>query len=199
VTPLAAAAELARLLAPGQDTALELGGATAVLEAIAGQQLTADVQSAPGRPLDDREAALLRPGPRDVPCRRHGILRTADGLPASAVTAVFLPRRIPGPARASLGITPAGTAVAGRVNVPLGRALRGFGVRRRQIEAVPGSGPGDAAGGATALDSAGLLEAEMPLALVTERIYAGFLAAFPPPWPRLAALAGPAAPREPRG
>lgn len=178
-----AAAELARLLAAEQDISFEIGDTTAILEAIAGERLAAAVHSVPGRCLDDREEALLRPRPRDVPCRRQGILRTASGIPAADVTAVILPRRLPGPARAALGVTPAGAEIAARRGAPLSRALRGFGVRRRQLEAVPGDGR------PAALRSVALLLTHLPVALVTETVYAEFLAAFPPPWPGLRAAA----------
>jgi hypothetical protein len=177
-----AVAALARLLAAGRDTPIELGGATAVFEAIARGPVTADVLSTSRHELTDGERELLRPGRRDIAARRRGMVRTGNGVRVAEITAVLLPRRIPGPARFALGITPAGTVVDGRCHVPLGRALRGLGVWRQQIAVTVTPGYTNADGVSLVLHSEALLQHSSPVAVVTERVCLDFLEAFPLPW-----------------
>ena len=178
-----AAEELTALLAAQESTPIELGGATALFEAISGGKVTAEIRSSGRCQLTDDERRRLRPGASDTAFTRHGTLRTAGGVPVAEVTAVILPRRVPGPARPDLGITKSGTPLDGARSIPLGRALRGRGVAREQIEARLTPGARDAAGAPQALYSAALLRIAVPLALVTERVYEEFLDEFPPPWP----------------
>jgi hypothetical protein len=187
-----AAQELAALLAAQDSTPIELGGATALFEAISGGKVTAEVRGGGRRQLTDDERRRLRPGSSDTACSRHGVLRTAGGVPVAEITAVILPRRVPGPARPDLGITASGTPLEGARSIPLGRALRGRGVTREQIEARLTPGAQDASGARLALYSAALLRIAVPLALVTERVYEEFLEAFPPPWPVPAEMLRPA-------
>jgi hypothetical protein len=177
-----AVAALARLLAAGRNTPIELGGATAVFEVIAGGPVAADVLSTGRHELTGDERELLRPGRRDIAASRCGMFRTANGVPVAEITAVLLPRRVPGPARLALGITPAGTVVDGRCRVPLGRALRGFGVWRQQIAVTATPGYTNADGQSLVLYSAALLQHSSPIAVVTERVCLDFLEAFPLPW-----------------
>jgi hypothetical protein len=182
---LDAAEALARLLCPGEDTALELGGATAILESIAGSRLTADVLATARHELTDGERDLLRPGRDNIAIRRRALLRTASGIAAVEATVILLPHRVPPAARADLGISRTGALRGGHRNIPLGTALRGLGVRRLQLQAACTPGHADAAGAAQALYSQAALHLAAPLALVTERFYLGFLEAFPPPWAAL--------------
>jgi hypothetical protein len=97
--------------------------------------------------------------------------------------------RVPEPARPALGITPNGygqhTPPNGQVPTPLGRALHGLGITREQLNAAATPGHLDETGSEIAVRSTARLwtPSGWPLALVTERIYAQFLAAYPPPWP----------------
>ena len=171
-----AARALARLLRPGEDTAIELGGATAILESIAGGRLTAEVLATARHELTDGERELLRPGRGDIAIRRLALLRTASGIPAAESTVILLPHRVPPAARPDLGISRTGALKGSQRNIPLGTAVRGLGVRRLQLQATPGDA------GDQALYSQAVLHLAAPFALVTEWFYAGFLEAFPPPW-----------------
>ena len=68
---------LARLLRPGEDAAIELGGTTAVLESISGSRLEAEVLALEPHELTAAEAALLRPGRDGAAALRRVLLRTA--------------------------------------------------------------------------------------------------------------------------
>ncbi len=95
---------------------------------------------------------------------------------------ILLPRRVPGCARAMLGIAESGAALPGPSGAPLGRALRGLGVRREPLEARLTPGLHDTTGEEQVIYSAARLWLGAPIAVVTERVYRSFLAAFPRPW-----------------
>jgi hypothetical protein len=184
--------ELARLAAGDQP--IETGGATAVFEAIARGRLTADVMTYPAGHLGAEHAGLLQVvSPADLHVRA-GVLLCAAGVPVSQVTTLVVTSRVPERARASLGITRAGTLAPVPGGTPLGRALRGLGVRREQQSVVLTPECRDAFGSEQALRSCALLRSAdgLPLAWVTERVYARFLEAFPPPWPDVPAVRTPA-------
>jgi hypothetical protein len=89
----------------------------------------------------------------------------------------------------ALGITPSGhvqhTAQNGQSHPPLGRALHGLGITREQFSAIATPYHIEEAGTEIAVVSTARLwtPSGWPLALVTERVHAQFLAAHPPPWP----------------
>jgi hypothetical protein len=178
--------ELARLLCAAGDEPIE-SGATALFEAIAGGRLTASVLTRPASRAAAREKKLLRVRDGEAMHVRAGVLLRAGGVPVAQVTTLVVNARIPGCARASLGVTASGTLMPVPGRTPLGRALRGLGVRRDQRDAVVTPGCTDAFGARLAVRSTALLRTAdgTPLAWVVERIYAGFLEAFPPPWPRV--------------
>jgi hypothetical protein len=187
----AAARELARLLGAGACCPVERGGATALLAAIAGQRaLAADVAVRQARDATQEERDLLAwPRLSDLH-RREGLLRTSSGLPVALVTALVVTSRVPPPARPALGVTPAGLLACGapprqaRSQAPLGRAVSGCAVSREQLAVAVTPGCLDEAGDEVALRSCARLwlPSGWPLAVVTERVYAGFLDAFPLPW-----------------
>jgi hypothetical protein len=172
---------LARLLRPGEDTAIELGGTTAVLESIAGTRLEAEVLALEPHELTAAEAALLRPGRDRSAALRRVLLRTSGGIPAAEATVILLANRVPAAARTALGITKGGRPAGGRHSMPLGTALRGMGVRREQLEVTPTPGRTDAAGAAQVLHARAVLHAAAPIALVDEWFFGAFLEAFPVP------------------
>lgn len=181
----AGAQSLAAILATRQDAALEQGGLAALLESIAGEPLIDDVTLTARHDLADDVREQLRPGRRDNACGRSGLLRTASGMPVAAVAADLLARRVPAPVRPALGITPAGQPLDGhRSGPPLESVLRGMGVRWVQLGVLAGPGLTDS-GIAVALYSRALLRAAQPIGIVTVRVHADFLTAFPPPWSRL--------------
>jgi hypothetical protein len=171
------------LLARQPGRPVEACGATAIFTAICGQAITADIQFRGARPPTAREQLLLQaPG---VPAvhERRGTLQAAPGMPVAEITAVLLPSRLPRAAGELLGITGSGDAPPAGDEVPLGRALRGLGVRREPLQARLTPGASDASGQEQVIHSASLLWLGGPVALVTERVYRSFLAAFPGPWP----------------
>jgi hypothetical protein len=189
VTTRTAAQELARLLLRAGEAPIEDGGATALLEAITGAPLTADITIRPATGLSDEERALLgTPHPADA-CRREGFLHCPGGTPVARVTALVVTGRVPEPARSTLGITPCGhpprLVQEEHSHTPLGQALRGLGISREQLAAtVTIAHPDDGDNEISVLSSARLWRPSgWPLALVTEQIYTQFLNAYPPPWP----------------
>jgi hypothetical protein len=179
--------DLASVLEVMGDQPIESGGATAVFEAISGRRLTADVLSSPASRVSPDEKSLLQVHGREILHVRSGVLRCPGCIAVAQVTALVVNARIPDRARASLGVTRSGQLMPVPGSTPLGRALRGLGVRREQRTVVLTPGCRDAFGARLALRSSALLRSAqgMPLAWVIERVYARFLEAFPPPWPDL--------------
>ena len=183
-----AAQELADLLLCTRQAPIE-SGATALFESITGDSLvSADISVQPAGQLTDEERALLAaPVLADVH-RREGLVRCATGLPIANITALVVTHRVPEPARSALGITPDGhfqhTPHNGQAHTPLGRALRGLGVRREQLGATASRYHLTEASSEIAVFSIARLwtPSGWPLALVTERIHTQFLTAYPPPW-----------------
>jgi hypothetical protein len=159
------------LEAPRGRCPVEDCGATALLSAISGTQVTAVIHSRGPRQLTQREQRQLQPLGTAVGYERRGTLY-AGSVPAAAVTALLLPQRVPGTALQALG----------GEGAPLGRALAGLGVRREPLEALATPGQRDAAGREQVLWSAARLWLHYPVALVTECFYQGFLDAYPGPW-----------------
>jgi hypothetical protein len=181
------------LLPPGQAAAIEHGGATAVLELIAGEPLIAEVLTNPVWVLTQRERLLI--GERgDIACRRGGRLRTESGIPAAETTATFWPDLLPEPVLLALGHTPSGTPTGNDSVVPLGKALAGLGACRRQLHVTATPGHKDADGYDLILFSEALLTLSgVPFAVATERVYLAFAEAFPLPWLPRTMLPGDAA------
>jgi hypothetical protein len=171
---------IAWLLAAPRDRPVEDGGATAAFAAISGAEITAVMQSRGPRELTRREQQQLQALGATSGHERRGTLY-AGTVQAAATTAVLLPHRIPAAVRQTLGIGPGGDALPER-GVPLGRALGGLGVRREPLEVVPTPGERDAGGNELVICSAARLWLGCPIAIVTERIYQKFLAAYPGPW-----------------
>ena len=178
--------ELARLLGAAGDEPIEQG-ATAVFEAITGGELTASVLTRPAARVAPDEKKLLRVRDGEGMHVRAGVLFCPRGVPVAQVTTLVVNARIPYCARASLGVTRTGRLMPAPGSTPLGRALRGLGIRRDQWEAIITPGCIDSVGDRLAVRSTALLRTAdgLPLAWVIERIYARFLEAFPPPWPDL--------------
>jgi hypothetical protein len=171
------------LLARQPGRPVEECGATAIFTAICGQAVTADIQFRGTRPPTAREQLLLQAPDAPAVHERRGTLQAAPGMPVAEITAVILPPRLPGSVRDLLGITGSGAAPPAAAGVPLGRALRGLGSRREPLQARLTPGASDAAGQEQVIYSASRLWLGGPVALVTERVYRSFLAAFPGPWP----------------
>ncbi len=177
--------ELIGFLVGTPDAPIESGDMTALFEAVCGSPVTAEISVRAARDVNDRELAILRAGGADRVHTCDGVLRAAVGIPVAEVTALIVTPRVPGPAREALGITRAGGLLPGPCRQPIGRALRGLGVRREQLGVRLTPGRHDALGQAQSLCSVARLwtGSGCPLALVTEYAYAPFLDQFPPPWP----------------
>jgi hypothetical protein len=166
------------LLAAPQGTPIERSGATAMFAAISGCAIDAVMQARGPRSLTQREQQLLQSTGATIGHERRGTLYAGNVL-AAATTAVLLPQRLPAAVRATLGIGPDGETLPGIAGVPLGRALSGLGARREPLDVVATPGAHDAAGYELILCSAARLWLDLPIGIVTERVYAEFLDAFP--------------------
>ena len=155
-------------------------GATAVVSAIAGAEVTAVMGSRGLRELTQREQRQLQTLGATIGYERRGTLY-AGGVPAAAVTAVLLPGRVPAAALRELGTDVTGAELP-ESGMPLGRALAGLGVRREPLEVLATPDRRDADGRDQVLRSFARLWLGCPVALVTERFYGGFLDAYPGPW-----------------
>lgn len=167
------------LEAPHGQRLVENCGATTMLAAISGTEITAVMHSRGSRELTAGEQQQLQVPGAAAGHERHGTLY-AGSVPAAAVTAVLVPCRIPRTALHVLGADSDGTTLGS--GVPLGRALAGLGVRREPLEVLATPGQLDAAGREQVVWSAARLWLGAPIALVTERFFKEFLDAFPGPW-----------------
>lgn len=168
------------LEAPRGGCPVEDCGATALLSAISGTQVTAVMHSRGPRQLSRREQQHLQVVGAATGHERRGML-SAGGVPAAAVTAVLLPQRVPVTALRLLGAD-TGEFPLIDAGVPLGRALAGLGVRREPLEALATPGQRDAFGREQVIWSAARLWLDSPIAMVTECFYQEFLDAYPGPW-----------------
>jgi hypothetical protein len=186
------AEELARLLLRVGDAPIE-HGATTLFARIAGQ-VAADIYTRPAPELSDEANDMLGSPRHDDVHLREGLLRCAAGVPIAHVCVLVVTSRVPVPARPALGITLSGRLRPGQSadGIPLGRALAGMGVRREQLSVTVERDCLDETGNELAVRSQARLRlpADWPLALVTELVYASFLAAYPPPWPGAFQAAG---------
>jgi len=162
--------------------AVEDHGATAVFSRIAGTEITAVTRSRRACPLTRRQQKLLHAGAGTAGHERRGVLYAGPDIAVAATTAVLVPARIPARVRAMLGAGPDGAVIPAEADMPLGRALAGYRARREPLEAFLAPGR-DYDGNQLVITSAARLWlGAAPVALVTEHVLAGFLAAFPGPW-----------------
>jgi hypothetical protein len=189
-----AARELADLLLRRTEAVPIEQGVIAVLESIAGSSpIDADVSVAPVGQVTDEERVLLgAPILADVH-RWHGLLRCAPDIPVAHVSALMVAHRVPDAARTGLGISPRGEVQPdGHSRPVLGHVLYGLGVTREQLVAAATPYQINEADSEIAVLSVARLwtPSGWPLALVTERVHATYLAACPPPWPLANASGG---------
>ena len=138
------AEELARLLAARGSGPAERAGAAALLAAVAGGPLGAEMRVQGDVALSGRRARILRACGEPVHEQR-GRLVDASGGTAAGVTSWVVTRRVPEEARAALGISPSGVRWPEGTGPPLGEALAGLGAVREQgpvaITIAPCGGP----------------------------------------------------------
>jgi hypothetical protein len=169
------------------EAPIETRGLTELCGAISGQRPVAQISAHPAGlgEVTGTELELLAAAAEPVHVR-SGVLRTGN-CPAAQITAIVVTRRVPDGARARLGVTRAGSLRRGGSSMPLGRALRGLGVTRRQLSVELTTCRRDMSGEPQVLYSTALLRAPTghPLAIVKERVYRHFFQQFPAPWPCL--------------
>jgi hypothetical protein len=177
---------LSLLTAPRPGGAVEDCGATAVFSAIARTEITAVMRSRRACTLTGLQRELLRADGAAAGHERRGVLYAGPGIAVAATTAVLVPARIPARVRAMIGAGADGSVRPAEADMPLGRALAGYRVRREQLEAflAPGRDGGGGGNQVVIASAARLWIGAAPVALVTEHVLAGFLAAFPGPWDR---------------
>jgi len=173
---------LAWLTAPRPGAAVEDCGATAVFGAIAGTEITAVMRSRRACRLTSVQQKLLHANATAAGHERRGVLYAKPDIPVAATTAVLVPARIPARVRAMLGVGPDGAVIPAEADTPLGRALAGYGARREPLEAFLAPGRDEDGNQLVIASAARLWLGPAPVAVVTEHVLAGFLAAFPGPW-----------------
>jgi len=148
------------------------GPATILFEELAGEQVCIELTGCVGRPLTPAECRDLRVSPDARGYERTGALRTVgSGLVVAEVSSVVVPGRLPASARAALGIPGADDRVPPPSDVPLGKALAGFGVRREPLGARLERDAARIPGGRVSVrSSARMWLAGAPVALASERV-----------------------------
>jgi hypothetical protein len=148
------------------------GPATILFEELAGEQVCIELTGCVDRPLTPAECRDLRVSPDARGYERTGALRTVgSGLVVAEVSSVVVPGRLPASARAALGIPGADDRVPPPSDVPLGKALAGFGVRREPLGARLERDAARIPGGRVSVrSSARMWLAGAPVALASERV-----------------------------
>lgn len=160
-------------------------GATAVFSQIAGTGITAVMRSRRACLLTRRQQLLLHAAGTTAGHERRGVLYAGRDVPVAATTAVLVPARIPARVRAMLGVGQSGAVLPAEADMPLGRALAGWGARREPLEVRLTPGRRDPVGNPVVICASARLWVEStPVAVVTEHVLAAFLDAFPGPWDR---------------
>src|SRR3984957_19660119 len=112
------------------------GPATILFEQLTGEQVRIELTGCADRPLTAAECRDLRIGSGASGYERTGSLRTvSSGLVVAEVSSLVVPGRLPASARPALGMAGAGEPTPPPSDVPLGKALAGFGVRREPLGA----------------------------------------------------------------
>src|ERR1700722_17351409 len=147
------------------------GPATILFEQLTGEQVRIELPGCADRPLTAAECRDLRIGAGASGYERTGSLRTvSSGLVVAEVSSLVVPGRLPASARTALGMPGAGEPTPPPSDVPLGKALAGFGVRREPLGARLGGDRAAIAGsGVSVASSARMWLADVPVALASER------------------------------
>ena len=147
--------------------------------------MSATVLACPAPRITPGNKKLLRARDARAHARPHWHAALPRGRPGRAGHHPRSKRPHPPRRTGRLGITRSGALMPVPGSTPLGRALRGLGVRRERHDVeILTPRCTDASGARLAIRSTALLRAAdgEPLAWVTERVYARFLEEFPPPW-----------------
>jgi hypothetical protein len=151
------------------------GPATLLFEELAGEPIRIELTGIWDRPLTPAECHELRIGEGAHGYERTGTLRTVDsGLAAAEVFSIVVPGRLPSSARSALGIPGPDNPMPPPSDVPLGKALAGFGVRREPLGARLVRGGPNVQGNHAVESAARMWLADQPVALAGERVTAEF-------------------------
>jgi hypothetical protein len=150
------------------------GPATILFEQLTGEQVRIELTGCADRPLTPAECRDLRIGSGARGYERTGSLRTvSSGLVVAEVSSLVVPGRLPASARTALGMPGAGEPGPPPSDVPLGKALAGFGVRREPLGArLVRDRAANAGSRVSVASSARMWLADLPVALASERVTA---------------------------
>jgi hypothetical protein len=150
------------------------GPATILFEQLTGERVRIELTGCADRPLTPAECRDLRIGSGGGGYERTGSLRTvSSGLVVAEVSSLVVPGRLPASARTALGIPGAEEPAPPPSDVPLGKALAGFGVRREPLGARLVHDRTVTAGSRVSVaSSARMWLADLPVALASERVTA---------------------------
>src|ERR1700722_1717328 len=167
---------------PGAQTAASVvallarntGPATILFEELAGEQIRIELTGCADRPLTLAECHDLRVAPGARGYERAGTLRTGNsGLVAAEVSSLVVPGRLPASACTALGPAGPDEPAPPPSDVPLGKALAGFGVRREPLGARPERDGARFPGSRVSVrSSARMWLGDVPVALASERVTA---------------------------
>jgi hypothetical protein len=167
---------------PGAQTAASVvallarntGPATILFEELAGEQIRIELTGCADRPLTLAECHDLRVALGARGYERAGTLRTVNsGLVAAEVSSLVVPGRLPASACTALGLPGPDEPAPPPSDVPLGKALAGFGVRREPLGArLERDGAGIAGSRVSVRSAARMWLADVPVALASERVTA---------------------------
>jgi hypothetical protein len=150
------------------------GPATILFEELTGERVRIELTGCAGRPLTPAECRDLRIGSGARGYERTGSLRTVgSGLVVAEVSSLVVPGRLPASARTALGMPAADEPAPPPSDVPLGKALADFGVRREPLGARLVRDRAATTGGRVSVtSSARMWLADAPVALASERVTA---------------------------
>ena len=150
------------------------GPATILFEELAGEQIRIELTGCADRPLTPAECHDLRLAPGARGYERVGTLRTVNsGLVAAEVSSLVVPGRLPASACTALGLPGPDEPAPPPSDLPLGKALAGFGVRREPLGArLERDGARSAGSRVSVRSAARMWLADVPVALASERVTA---------------------------
>jgi hypothetical protein len=150
------------------------GPATILFEQLTGEQVRIELVGCADRLLTPAECRDLRISSGARGYERTGSLRTvSSGLVVAEVSSLVVPGRLPVSARTALGMPAPEEPAPPPSDVPLGKALAGFGVRREPLGArLVGERAAIAGSRVSVASSARMWLADVPVALASERVTA---------------------------
>ena len=150
------------------------GPLTLLFEKLIGEQVRIELTGSADRPLTPAECRDLCISSGAGGYERTGSLRTvSSGLVVAEVSSLVVPGRLPASARTALGMPGPEEPAPPPSDVPLGKALAGYGVRREPLGARLVRDRAAVAGSRVSVaSSARMWLADLPVALASERVTA---------------------------